>query len=105
MISLEYIRAEPDPYLICTSTDGPPTTVSWRRNEETLDFKDTRYQQNQRIINTTAATYQNILSSNSHANLVGSFTCIVSNARGSANKSISVDGMHSLFNSGCRKSL
>ena len=93
MISLEYINNEPDPHLICTSTDGPPTTVSWRRNEEPLVIDGVRYQQSQRIINTTTATYQNILSSNDRANLVGSFTCIVSNARGSANKSISTDGM------------
>ena len=93
VISLEYIRADPDPHLICTSTDGPPTTVTWKRNDQPLVIDGNRYQQSQRIINTTTATYHNILSSNDRANLVGSFTCIVSNARGSANKSISTDGM------------
>ena len=97
MISFEYIRTEHiSLYFICTSTGGPPTTITWRRNGRTLVIDGTIYQQNQRIINTTTATYENILYSIDSADSVGTFTCIVSNARGSANKSISTSGMHSL---------
>ena len=93
VISLEYIRAEHGSHLelICTSTGGPPTTVTWRKNGQPLIVDGTIYEQSQRIIDPTTATYQNVLSSNA-ANLVGSFTCIVSNARGSANLSNSTNG-------------
>ena len=100
MTSLEYIGAEElnTPYFICTSTGGPPTTVTWRRNGQPLVIDGIIYQQSQRVINTTTATYANILSSrNANANLVGSFTCIVSNARGSASESISTSGIHSYY--------
>ena len=93
---ISFIRAEHSSDLICISTGGPPTTVTWRKNGQPLIIDGTRYQQSQRITDTTTATYQNILSSNA-ANLLGLFTCIVSNARGSANMSISTNGMLTLI--------
>ena len=81
--------------MICTSSGGPATTVTWRRNgqELILTTNRTTYQQSQRVLDTSTATYENKLSGSAQ-NLVGSFTCEVSNAHGSANKSISTNGKH-----------
>ena len=58
---ISFIRAEHSSDLICISTGGPPTTVTWRKNGQPLIIDDTRYQQSQRITDTTTATYQNII--------------------------------------------
>ena len=51
------------------------------------------YQQIQTVVNTETATYENKLISNNITNLLGTFTCTVSNIRGSAESSLTVDGM------------
>ena len=76
--------------LTCTSTGGPPATVTWRKNSASLN--DSLYQQNQKVLNTITATYENILFSHNIEDLVGSFTCHVSNARGSDSMSVASNG-------------
>ncbi len=63
--------------LICESTNGPATTVTWNRN-------GIEYQQSQRIIDKIDATYHNILSINSTEISLheGLFSCHVRNQRG-----------------------
>ena len=39
-----------------TSTGGPPTTVTWRRNGELLIIDETTYQQSQRVVDRVRAT-------------------------------------------------
>ena len=68
--------------LTCTSTGGPPTTVTWSKNGVLVD--DSLYWQNQRVVDTETATYENTLSSDEIHNFIGTFTCEVSNVRGTA---------------------
>ena len=70
------------------------TTVTWKINNQRLVTDGNRYQQTQVIVDSETAEYENILYSNDISNLVGVFTCIVQNARGSNNKTISTNGKH-----------
>ena len=66
--------------LTCTSSGGPATTVTWRRN--CLALSD--FVQNQVVTNTELATYENTLMLNG-ANIDGVYTCSVKNNRGYSN--------------------
>lgn len=50
------------------------------------------------MIDTERAIYKNVLKSNSPEHLVGSFECIVGNARGSVTMSYSTDGIYLMHN-------
>ena len=76
--------------LACTSIGGPPTTVTWRRNGVLVD--DSLYQQSQRVVETTTATYENILFSTNMINFIGTFTCEVSNDRSTARETVDING-------------
>ena len=76
--------------LTCTSTGGPPTTVTWRKDGQPIN--ETLYEQSQRLVNAETATYENILSSNIIANFVGSFTCEVSNDRATVAETTELNG-------------
>ena len=66
--------------LTCTSTGGPPTTVTWRKNGVPVDLS--LYEQSQRLIDPMEATYQSVLFNDNVTIFVGeTFTCEVSNAR------------------------
>ena len=66
--------------LTCTSTGGPPTTVTWRKNGVLVDLS--LYEQSQRLIDPMEATYQSVLFNDNVTIFVGeTFTCEVSNAR------------------------
>jgi hypothetical protein len=70
------------------------TTVTWKMNNQILVIDGGRYQQTQVIVDSETAEYENILYSDDIRNLVGVFTCIVQNARGSNDKTISTNGKH-----------
>ena len=70
------------------------TTVNWKINNQRIVIDGNHYQQTQEIVDSETAEYANILYSNDIRNLVGVFTCIVQNARGSNNKTISTNGKH-----------
>ena len=76
--------------LTCTSTGGPPTTVTWRKNGELVD--DSLYEQSQRLLDAESATYESILFNDDIANFVGVFTCEVSNVRRSAEDTVELNG-------------
>ena len=76
--------------LTCTSTGGPPTSVTWRKNG--IFVNDTFFEQSQRVVNTENATYENILFSNNIAYFIGAFACEVSNARGRAIEIVELNG-------------
>ena len=78
--------------LNCTSRGGPVTTVTWKINNQNIRIDGNQYRQTQIIVNSVNAEYKNILYSNDASNLVGVLTCIVQNAQGSDNKTISTDG-------------
>jgi hypothetical protein len=63
-------------------------------NNQKLMIDGNRYQQTQVIVDSATAEYENILYSDNIRNLVGVFTCIVQNARGSDNKTLSTHGKH-----------
>jgi hypothetical protein len=56
-------------------------------------YAESDYQQIQTVVDTETATYENKLISNNITNLIGMFICTVSNIRGSAESSRTVDGM------------
>lgn len=76
--------------LTCTSTGGPPATVTWGKND--MPINDSLYQQRQRMVDSETATYDNVLFNDDVASFVGNFTCQVSNVRGMAVKTVHLNG-------------
>ena len=52
------------------------------------------YEQSQRLVSATTATYENVLFDNDVASFVGSFTCEVSNVRGRAEETTELNGKY-----------
>ena len=68
--------------LTCTSSGGPATSVTWRRNCAVLP-NNAMYRQTQRVTQTQTAMYQNTLVIDSAVtDSDGVYTCSVTNARG-----------------------
>jgi hypothetical protein len=65
--------------LTCTSTGGPPTTVTWRKDGQPID--ETLYEQSQKLVDAMEATYQSVLFNDKVTYFVGTFTCEISNVR------------------------
>ena len=78
--------------LICTSTGGPATNVTWMRNGEVLINDNSTYNITSQILtNATTATYNHTLMVTGR--LVGEYECNVSNNKpSSASKSLRVVG-------------
>ena len=78
--------------LTCTSTGGPATHVTWRRNCAILPNNAT-FQQTQLVTQTQTATYQNTLViDNAVTERDGVYTCSVTNARGYSKDAAGVGG-------------
>ena len=77
--------------LICTSTGGPATNVTWMRNGEVL-INDNNYSiTSQKLIDAETATYDHTLTVTGR--LVGEYECNVSNNKpSSASRSLRVVG-------------
>ena len=76
--------------LTCTSTGGPATTVTWRRNGVVITLNAT-HQQTKTLVNSVKGTYQTVLTIDSSvepSGLVGNYSCTV----GISSKSIVVTG-------------
>ena len=78
--------------LTCTSTGGPATTVTWRKNGAAVEVDGTSYHQSQRVVNARTATYVSVLSSADIANFVGNFTCRVNNSRVASDRNTTLNG-------------
>ena len=77
---------------ICTSTGGPATTVTWRRDEVVITLNDT-YQQTKRVVDSVDGTYQTVLTidpSVGQIDIFGSYNCTVENARGMSSINVTV---------------
>ena len=75
--------------LTCTSTGGPATTVTWRKNGAVVEVDGTTYHQSQRVVNTTTATYENFLVLLRDPDKVtGNYTCFVGNKRANASSEL-----------------
>lgn len=70
--------------LSCTSTGGPPTIVSWMKDNQPIVFSGTTYWQTQTIINLNTSTYATILYiglREDQDQVIGNYTCKVQNSR------------------------
>ena len=78
--------------LTCTSTGGPATTVTWRRNGVVITLGAT-YHQTKNLVDSVNGTYQTVLTIDSSVGLsgfVGNYNCTVENIRGTSSKSVFV---------------
>jgi hypothetical protein len=84
--------------ITCTSTGGPATDVTWSKDNinirQSTVPNEGAYELSQIIANTTSATYENrlrIVDKSSEA--AGTYTCKVTNPRGSMNGSLYIQGI------------
>ena len=94
-ISVKYNRE--DHIITCISTGGPATEVAWFKNNERISIISDKeyYEYSQIIIDTINATYENRLRIvNKSSNVAGTYTCEVTNPRGSRNESLYIQGNH-----------
>ena len=78
--------------LTCTTTGGPATAVTWRRNGVVITLNAT-YQQTKRLVDPVNGTYQTVLTIDSSVGpngFVGNYNCTVENIRGTSSKSVFV---------------
>ena len=89
--------------LTCTSTGGPATTVTWRRDGVVITLNAT-HQQTKRVVDPVMSTYQTILTidpSVDQGSIVGSYCCIVENARGRSSRTVIVGKLTLKYTSCC----
>ena len=80
-------------FLVCTSTGGPATTVTWTKDKLTLSIDGTLYQQTQVITDMTESVYENRLRIINQASISsGLYSCTVTNDRGSATSELYISG-------------
>ena len=80
--------------LTCTSTGGPATTVTWRKDGAVITL-DATYQQTKRIVDPVNGTYQTVLTidpSVRWSGIVGTYNCTVENDRGESSDTVVVPG-------------
>ena len=77
--------------LTCTSTGGPATTVTWKRNGVEITLNAT-YQQTNRIVDTVRGTYQTVLTIYQPADFTGTYDCMVENTREKSSETVVVPG-------------
>ena len=80
--------------LTCTSTGGPATTVTWRRDGVVITLNAT-HQQTKRVVDPVAGTYQTVLTidpSVSQDDIVGTYSCTVENISGGSSDTVVVPG-------------
>ena len=78
----------------CTSTGGPATTVTWRRDWAVISLNAT-HQQTKRVVDLVAGTYQSVLTigpSVSQSDIPGFYSCTVENARRSSSRAVVIPG-------------
>ena len=78
--------------LTCTSTGGPPTTVTWRRDGVVITLNAT-HQQTKRLVDPVNGTYQTVLTIDPSVGwIVGTYNCTVENDRGESSDTVAVPG-------------
>ena len=80
--------------LTCTSTGGPATTVTWKKDGIMVTLNAT-YQQTKNVVDAAAGTYQTVLTidpSLDQSDIVGTYNCTVENARGESSETVVVPG-------------
>ena len=77
--------------LTCTSTGGPATTVTWRRDGVVITLNAT-HQQTKRLVDIVNGTYQTVLTIDPTSDIVGTYNCTVENDRGESSETVIVPG-------------
>ena len=80
--------------LTCTSTGGPATNVTWRRDGIVITLNAT-HQQTKSLVDPVNGTYKTILTINSsvdQSDIVGTYSCTVENDRGESSGTVVVTG-------------
>ena len=80
--------------LTCTSTGGPATNVTWRRDGVVITLNAT-HQQTKRVVDSVNGTFQTVLTINSsvsQSDIVGTYNCTVTNAGGESSRTLIVRG-------------
>ena len=80
--------------LTCTSTGGPATTVTWRRDRVVITLNAT-HQQTKSLVDSVTSTYQTVLTINpsvDQRNIAGTYNCTVENDRGESSETVVVPG-------------
>lgn len=84
------------PTLVCTSTGGPATTVTWKKDGTDLSLEGAM---NQIITDTQTAEYETklTLSMTSIEDYTGKYECIIENNRGSASANLQLEGKINVY--------
>ena len=80
--------------LTCTSTGGPATTVTWRRDGIVIT-RNATHQQTKRLVDSVTGTYQTVLTiepSVGWSDIMGTYNCTVENVRGKSSETVVVPG-------------
>ena len=77
--------------LTCTSTGGPATNVTWKRDGVVITLNAT-YQQTKTIVDSKASTYQAVLTIDPSVSLGGTYNCTVENIRGESSGTVDIPG-------------
>ena len=77
--------------LTCTSTGGPATTLTWRRDGVVITLSDT-HQQTKNLLDPVTGTYKTVLTIDPWSNIVGTYSCTVQNDRGESSRTVVVTG-------------
>ena len=74
--------------LVCASSDGPATDVTWKRNGVSLPMQGSTYTQVQQITDAVNSIYINTLKIRGvdPSNVAGNYSCLISNLRGMMSK-------------------
>ena len=82
------------PTLTCTSTGGPATIVTWKKNGQDLDMDGAVYTQNKVITDTQTAEYKSTLTlpERSITDFNSQYECVVENSRGYSSTSLMLQG-------------
>ncbi len=77
--------------LSCLSTGGPPSLVTWTKDDITITTESTVFNLSQRITSYENGSYLNVLIGEEALDFIGNFTCAVENERGRSEESISLE--------------
>ena len=80
--------------LVCASSDGPATNVTWKRNGASLPMQGSTYTQFQQITDTVNSIYINTLKIRGvgPSNVAGNYSCLISNLRGNDEQDLEIKG-------------
>ena len=85
--------------LSCISVGGPASNVTWIRDGVVIPENSASYTKSQQILDRNGSTYRNILTGANSNDVLGTFECVVQNARGEDSRITKVVQCKSLMQS------